>query len=657
MTTRPDPFIGKHVDDRYRLVEKIGAGGFGAVYKAEHLRLGAPFAIKFLFPMLAQDDRIVARFEREARTTSQLHHPHIVDVVDFGEEPTLGLYLVMEFLPGETLRQRVRRDGARDAATILRIADQICDAFTTAHNRGVIHRDLKPANIFLLRTDARDDFVKVLDFGIAGLANDGGQGLTRSGVIMGSPPYMSPEQAWARKLDHRTDIYSFGVVLYEMATGKTPFRGESDVEILDKQRNAAPEPPRCFRPDLEIPVGLEKVILRCLGKAPEDRYPSMAAVRRDLAELAVSLGLAVPASVVAPGGDEDRDEFATTMSSPARERLATTSRDGVVPPPAATGSALQAPPVVRPPAPHPVPAPAPRRGPWTPIVAAVGAAVVIGGVLALLLPGTPGDLPGSSPSTLAAPAESAPAESAPAESAPAESAPAESAPAAPAPAAPAPAAPAPAAPAPAAPAPAEPAPAAPAPAAPAPAEPAPAEPAPAEPTEAAAERVAAEATPPDDTEPPDTTTPRAAGPDGPPTGGPSGEPSGGPPAGHAAAPPAEPAPAHLVLRTRPAGATVYRGQDELCRTPCDLRLPATGAAERLRIELPGYKDDEAVVTLVAGAEIDRELGLKRARRAGGTTARDEPETTRPALGALPGIRVDDRPKDPMPPALPRLRVE
>ena len=608
---RPDPFIGKVIDQRYRLVEKIGAGGFGAVYRADHLRLGSPFAIKFMFPMLAQDEALIARFEREAKTTSQLHHPHIVDVVDFGEEPALGLYLVMEFLAGETLRQRIRRDGARDTASIIRIADPICQALMTAHQGGVIHRDLKPANIFLIRTNTRDDFVKILDFGIAGLADDGGKGLTKTGMIMGSPPYMSPEQAWARKLDHRTDIYSLGVILYEMATGTTPFRSESDVAILDMQRSATPIPPRRFRPDLDIPVGLEKVILRCLSKAPEERYQTIQAVRRELASLGVELGVSGITEIPSFGADEPVDEGATTIipfqgpaaPSAAAPRVATVPQSiaaaaqgtafdlgsggpGSDDRPSQTGVAAESGIRTR------------RRA--GPLLAGLAAAVVAA-VLAITF------WPSGSPPSEAPPFRDRARPAAEGPATPADPAGASATAVVTAPSAPD--------------------------VIEAPREGAGG----AEPAAPAAPAPAVETVP--DPAPAVETVPDPA-------------PAPGP----------DPAPAHLVLRTEPAGATVLRGEETLCETPCDLRIDATGAAETLLVRLDGYRDESCEVTLVGGADIDREIRLDRERRR--PTARrppkDEPDSAagRPPR-ALPGIRLDSPKRDPAksPSGLPKLRVE
>ena len=615
---RPDPFIGKVLDDRYRLVEKIGAGGFGAVYKADHLRLGSPFAIKFMFPMLAQDEALIARFEREAKTTSLLHHPHIVDVVDFGEQPVLGLYLVMEYLVGETLRQRVRRDGARDTATILRIADPICQALVTAHEHGVIHRDLKPANIFLIRTATRDDFVKILDFGIAGLVDDGGKGLTKTGMIMGSPPYMSPEQAWARKLDHRTDIYSLGVVLYEMATGATPFRGESDVAVLDMHRSATPEPPRRFRPDLDIPAGLEKVILRCLAKSPDERYPTIRAVWRDLAGLGVDLGVSGMTAIVGPTPDEPADNGATALFLAAPEttdqQAIRVASDGPQPSgTAATGAGGSAQPLSTMPLPAREPAspshttPLPSRAPEvtstaTPYpgdgstgedvragrrplrlgIAAAAAAVVVTALLVFWPGGKARDV------VLANGEERPAAATAPGDAPPSalERVPQAAAPDAPVHEALAPAVA----------------------------------------VDAAVVVPAVDAGSSDTAAPPDVA--RA------------------------------PEPTRLLLTSRPAGATVHLGEEELCRTPCDVRVAPADGEQTLRFQLRGYEDGEAPVPFVAGGTVDREIELRRAKRERGPRRATKPEAApRPSPGVLPGIRLDQPKKPDAPAALPKLRVE
>jgi len=271
-----DPLIGHVVGDRYRLVRGIGQGGFGAVYEAVHVSLDRRFAIKTLRRHLGHDPSLVQRFEREARLTSSLEHPHIVQVTDFGHDDRLGSWFAMEFLRGEDLQTRLVRKGPIDSLSAVRLMRQIVDAFAYAHAKGVVHRDVKTPNIFLVSTEAVTDHVKVLDFGIARLSalteDDASGKLTKTGTVMGSPAYMAPEQALNGKVDHRTDLYALGIVFYEMLTGRVPFSGTSALEMLSKQVNEVPAAPSAIRPDLNVHPRTELIVLKCLQKRMDERY-------------------------------------------------------------------------------------------------------------------------------------------------------------------------------------------------------------------------------------------------------------------------------------------------------------------------------------------------------------------------------------------------
>jgi serine/threonine protein kinase len=276
-----DPLLGRVLGGRYRLEERLGQGGMGTVYRALHTLMDKPVALKILRSEMAADNEAVARFHREARSASKLDHDHCIRVMDFGQSDDGLLFLVMELLDGVSLGQITRR-GPVPATRAAAIGVAIAEALEHAHEAGIIHRDLKPDNVYLARRPRGRELVKVLDFGLAKLVHDGalGPSITRDGTVFGTPEYMAPEQAEGEKLDGRTDIYALGIILYQLVTGDVPFRASNFVALLTKQVSDKPMPPRERRPDLEIPEGLEAVILRCLEKKAEDRY----ATAQELAE-------------------------------------------------------------------------------------------------------------------------------------------------------------------------------------------------------------------------------------------------------------------------------------------------------------------------------------------------------------------------------------
>src|ERR1700689_62473 len=276
--------IGQTVS-HYRILGKLGGGGMGVVYEAEDLKLGRHVALKFIPDNLTGDPKALERFEREARAASQLNHPNICTIHSI-EENNGHPFIVMEKLEGQSLKRRFTGQ-ARDLEPILDISIQVAEALAASHAKGIVHRDIKPANIFLTPSGQ----VKVLDFGLAKLVHHLGtdddaaadNSLTAVGVIPGTAVYMSPEQARGETIDGRSDLFSFGVVMYEMSTGKKPFTGNNSLVTLDAVLHSKPTPPRELNP--KIPIELEGIIGKAMEKDRNHRYQSAAEMRSDLATL------------------------------------------------------------------------------------------------------------------------------------------------------------------------------------------------------------------------------------------------------------------------------------------------------------------------------------------------------------------------------------
>ncbi|MBC7911006.1 MAG: protein kinase, partial [Pyrinomonadaceae bacterium] len=315
--TQTDPLIGRTLDDKYRLDERLGEGGMGTVYQGTHLLIDRPVAVKVLNPHFVEDEAAQERFRREARAAGRLRHTNAVAVTDFGRTADGLFYIVMELLEGRSLRDVLAREAPLDAARAVSLMLQISAAVAAAHEAQVIHRDLKPGNIFVVQRPHAPAIIKVLDFGIAKLATDAGDGLeqkplTQTGVMIGTPRYMSPEQCDGADLTPASDVYSLGIILYEMLTGTTPFTGPTPLSVALKHSSELPRAPREFV--ASIPAELETLVLHALEKKPGQRPPDAGAFRRELYSTAQLLGLEHSGGFSAPTLDSLRDAGVETPS-------------------------------------------------------------------------------------------------------------------------------------------------------------------------------------------------------------------------------------------------------------------------------------------------------------------------------------------------------
>lgn len=285
-TPAPDPLVGTTLDARYRVLRVIGEGGMGVVYEAQHVLIEKHVALKVLRDTFTSRPDVVERFRQEAKSVSRIGHPNIVDVSDFGETPSGQSYIVMEMLFGEDLADVLSRERVLTPSRAVRIAYQVARALHATHKKDIVHRDLKPENIYLIERDGVRDIVKVVDFGVAKMndvsAAASGRKLTRTGMIFGTPEYMSPEQALGRPFDHRVDIYALGAILFELLTGRVPFTGENFMEILAHHGHTPLPAMSSVNVAINISPALEAVVLRTLSKEPGRRYQSMGEVAEAL---------------------------------------------------------------------------------------------------------------------------------------------------------------------------------------------------------------------------------------------------------------------------------------------------------------------------------------------------------------------------------------
>lgn len=299
-----DPFLGEVLLGQFRIDEAIGAGGMGTVYRAHQMNLHRDVAVKILHPELTKNPDAVRRFHREAKVATSLEHPNLVRVFLFGELPDNGgLYLVMEHLEGRSLQELMRQEGALPLSRALHLSAQLCEAIGAAHAKGIVHRDVKPENIIVLPRHGDPDFVKVLDFGIARLLWDEQSHLTQSGVIFGTARYISPEGAAGEFTDARSDVYSIGVLIYQLMTGVTPFDAKSPVTMLMKHVNETAPDLRTMGHGHSVPAPIADVVMRSLAKNPDARYDTASAFGEALAAAADASAVALPRArySLAPG--------------------------------------------------------------------------------------------------------------------------------------------------------------------------------------------------------------------------------------------------------------------------------------------------------------------------------------------------------------------
>lgn len=292
-----DPLIGRVIADRYLILAVIGEGGMGRVYLAEHVKMNRQCAVKVMNPSLLHDDDSHQRFAREASNAASILHPNVAAVFDYGEADKL-VYLVMEYVDGESISTIVARDGALDPRRAIDIARQVADGLHAAHELGIVHRDLKPDNIIVTRNKSGKEIPKVVDFGIAKAITDSREdGLTQSGLVIGTPEYMSPEQLLGDPVDARSDIYSVGCILYQMLTGRPAFAAESREQMIRRRLHEAPPHIRDTMP--ELPRRLDTTIVHMLARSPKDRMHT-AAEARDALDPALVLGGWDPANITVP---------------------------------------------------------------------------------------------------------------------------------------------------------------------------------------------------------------------------------------------------------------------------------------------------------------------------------------------------------------------
>jgi serine/threonine protein kinase len=390
-----DALVGRTLAGKFRIEAYIGGGAMGAVYKARQTALDKYVAVKVLHGQYADDPTFMARFQREAKAATKVDHPNSMRVLDFGQEPDGLLYIAMEFLDGVDLYRVVRDQWPLSAARIVDLVSQALAAIAVAHDLGIVHRDLKPENIMILRSIDDEghpcDLVKVCDFGIAKFTEAresktlGGPKLTSQGLVVGTPEYMSPEQAKGEPLDARSDLYAMGVILYQLLTGRVPFEADTALAVVFKHVTEEPVPPRQVRPDAD--ARLEAICLKAMRKRREDRHQSAREMRADLRASAASVDSLAhaptqlpPSPQPRPSGSGDVPSFehaATAAMGSVPPGVAASNPPGMAPfgPPPGTGPKLTPGPTVA-----LTPAPPPPKAAGRAWVAVVAAILLVAGV-------------------------------------------------------------------------------------------------------------------------------------------------------------------------------------------------------------------------------------------------------------------------------------
>ncbi len=364
--------VGSIIDGKFRITKKLGEGGMGAVYLGEHVKMGRMSAIKVMSKSMANDPDAIARFNREASNASRIAHNNVCGIYDFGETDDGIIYLAMEFIEGEVLTDLIEREGALAPKRAANLLKQTADALEAAHELGIVHRDLKPDNIMIARSRDGTDLVKVVDFGIAKAVggDEEGQHVTKTGLVVGTPEYMSPEQLSGDKVDGRSDIYSLALVFFRMLTGTLPFQADTAQEIMIKRLTDEPIKLAEALPSGAFPAGLQQTMDKALQRMPGNRYEHAAQFGSDAVRAVSDLADAAP-SVDTDGATQliDSSEITSPAEAMADEGTA------IIPSTRVSG-AMSAP---TPDTPMPSPAVAPKKTPVGAIAAVVGALVIGGG--------------------------------------------------------------------------------------------------------------------------------------------------------------------------------------------------------------------------------------------------------------------------------------
>jgi len=321
--TQGTDLVGTVVAERYDVLRKLGEGGMGQVYLVEHLKMKRKSALKVMHPGMVHDTDAIARFNREAANAARINHPHVASIYDFGETPDGLIYLAMEFVEGQPLTKLIEQQGALPPARAAELTCQAGDALAVAHDMGIVHRDLKPDNIMIARNRDGSDCVKVVDFGIAKAAGSEAQKVTKTGLVVGTPEYMSPEQLSGDRLDGRSDIYSLALVAFNMLTGRLPFPSETVQEAMIMRLTDRPRTLAEMKPEVAWPPVVEQVMAKALARDARERYQNAAEFGRDLVraveQMPRSAAFGAPAGATAMVGGVTAMLPKTNVNAPARQ--------------------------------------------------------------------------------------------------------------------------------------------------------------------------------------------------------------------------------------------------------------------------------------------------------------------------------------------------